>query len=68
MRSGTVGNEQQHREARRFCDFSLDPPLLGVYLRTWKAFDHAVQESYYHAAQQIEQDELRFLTAVKGAG
>lgn len=68
MRSGTVGNEQQRREARGFCDMLLDPPLPGVYLRSWKAFDRAVQEGYDYAAQQIEQDGLNFLWAVKGAG
>lgn len=68
MRSGTVGNEQQRREARGYCDLLLDPPLPGVYLRSWKAFDRAVQEGYDYAAQQIEQDGLNFLWAVKGAG
>jgi NTE family protein len=68
MRSGTVGNEQQRRDARGLCDFLLDPPLPGVYLRSWKAFDRAVQEGYDYAAEQIERDGLNFLWAVKGAG
>jgi NTE family protein len=68
MRSGTVGNEQQRRDARGHCDFLLDPPLPGVYLRSWKAFDRAVEEGYQYAAEQIERDGLNFLWAVKGAG
>jgi NTE family protein len=68
MRSGTVGNEGQRREARAMCDLLLEPELPGVYLRSWKAFDRAVEEGYQYAVQMIEQDGLNFLWAVKGAG
>ncbi|HAJ46095.1 MAG TPA: cyclic nucleotide-binding protein [Alphaproteobacteria bacterium] len=68
MRSGTVGNEAIRRQARSMTDFLLDPPLPGIYLRSWKAFDQAVELGYAHAAEMIEQDGLNFLWAVKGTG
>jgi NTE family protein len=54
MRSGTVGNEAQRRQAREQTDLLFDPPLLGVGLRSWQAFDRAVAEGYAHAADLIE--------------
>jgi NTE family protein len=68
MRSGTVGNEVQRQEARELTDFLLTPPLPGIYLRSWKSFDQAVEAGYAYAAEAIEQDGLNFLWAVKGAG
>ena len=54
MRSGTVGNEAQRRQARELTDLLFDPPLIGVGLRSWQAFDRAVAEGYAHAAELIE--------------
>jgi NTE family protein len=53
MRSGTVGNEAQRRQAREQVDVLFDPPLVGVGLRSWQAFDRAVAEGYSHAAELI---------------
>lgn len=53
MRSGTVGNEAQRRQAREQADLLFDPPLLGVGLRSWQAFDRAVAEGYAHASEII---------------
>lgn len=53
MRSGTVGNEAQRRQARDQADLLFDPPLLGVGLRSWQAFDRAVAEGYAHASEII---------------
>ena len=53
MRSGTVGNEAQRRQARSQADLLFDPPLHGVGLRSWQAFDRAVAEGYAHASEII---------------
>lgn len=54
MRSGTVGSEAQRRLVREQADYLFEPPLIGVGLREWNAFDRAVQEGYDHAMQMIE--------------
>lgn len=42
MRTGTVGNEWQRREARRRAHLLVEPPVAGVGFRDWQAFDRAV--------------------------
>jgi NTE family protein len=54
MRSGTVGSEAQRRVVREQADYILEPPLVGIGLRDWKAFDRAIKEGYEHAAEMIE--------------
>jgi NTE family protein len=54
MRSGTVGSEAQRRVVREQADYLYEPPLPGIGLRDWKAFDRAVQEGYDHTMQAIE--------------
>jgi NTE family protein len=61
MRSGTVGNEAQRRLARNQADLLFDPPLAGVGLRSWQAFDRAVAEGYSHASEIIEQHGVQAL-------
>jgi NTE family protein len=53
MRSGTVGNEAQRRQAREQVDLLFDPPLPGIGLRSWQSFDRAVAEGYAHASELI---------------
>jgi len=66
MRSGTVGNEGQRRQARAQADLLFDPPLPGIGLRSWNAFDQAVEAGYVHAAEHIENHGLDFLWTIKG--
>ena len=54
MRSGTVGSEAQRRLVRELADYLFEPPLPGVGLRDWTAFDRVVREGYEHAVQIIE--------------
>ena len=61
MRSGTVGNEVQRRLAREQADILFDPPLPGIGLRSWHAFDRAVEAGYAHAAQHLETHGLEAL-------
>lgn len=68
MRSGTVGNEAQRREARARADLLLTPQLPGIGLRSWKAYETVVEMGYANAAEAIERDGLDFLWAVRGAG
>jgi NTE family protein len=63
MRSGTVGNENQRRAAREQADILFDPPLPGIGLRSWHAFDRAVDAGYAHAAHLIETKGLEVLRA-----
>jgi NTE family protein len=55
MRSGTVGSEVQRRFAREQANYMFEPPLMGVGLRDWRAFDRCVAEGYEHALRVIEQ-------------
>jgi NTE family protein len=55
MRSGTVGSEVQRRLAREQANYMFEPPLLGVGLRDWRAFDRCIAEGYEHALRMIGQ-------------
>lgn len=68
MRTGTVGNEVQRREARAKATVLFDPPLPGIGLRSWHDFDEAVEQGYRHALEVIEQDGLDFLWTIRGHG
>jgi NTE family protein len=54
MRSGTVGSDVQRKLAREHADYMFEPPLTGVGLRDWRAFDRCVAEGYEHALRMIE--------------
>jgi NTE family protein len=54
MRSGTVGSEVQRRLAREQANYMFEPPLAGVGLRDWRAFDRCIAEGYEHALRMIE--------------
>ena len=58
MRSGTVGNELQRRQARDQADLVIDPALKGVGLTHWKKFDAAVEAGYRAVAETIEANGL----------
>jgi NTE family protein len=54
MRAGTVGSDLQRRAVRDQADFLFEPPLEGIGMREWKAFDRAVAQGYAHAILEIE--------------
>ena len=58
VRSGTVGNELQRRQARDQADLVIDPALKGVGLTHWKKFDAAVEAGYRAVAEAIEANGL----------
>lgn len=68
MRSGTVGNEVQRRQAREQADLLFDPPLHGISLRSWQSFDEAIEQGYQHALEVIEENGLDFLWSIRGHG
>ena len=55
MRSGTVGSEAQRRIVREQANYLFEPPLTGVGLRDWRAFDRCIAEGYEHALRMIEE-------------
>jgi NTE family protein len=54
MRAGTVGSDLQRRSVREQADFLFEPPLDGIGMRDWKAFDRAIAQGYAHASLEIE--------------
>ena len=56
MRAGTVGSDAQRRIVREQADFLFEPPLEGVGMRDWKAFERAIAQGYAHAMLQIEKN------------
>lgn len=54
MRAGTVGSDAQRRIVREQADFLFEPPLDGISMRDWHAFDQAVAQGYAHALLTIE--------------
>lgn len=58
MRSGTVGNEYQRRQARAMADMLFEPKLDGIGLRAFKSFGRAIEEGYRHAVAVLETQGL----------
>jgi len=54
MRAGTVGSDAQRRIVKEQAEFLYEPPLEGVGMRDWKAFERAIAQGYAHAMLQIE--------------
>jgi NTE family protein len=58
MRAGTVGSDAQRRIVREQADFLYEPPLEGIGMRDWQAFERAVAQGYAHAMLQIEKNGI----------
>lgn len=54
MRAGTVGSTAQRRVVREQADFLYEPPLEGIGMRDWRAFDRAIAQGYAHTMLEIE--------------
>ncbi len=54
MRSATVTGVAQEREQVERADLVIEPPLGGIEIRDWKAFDQAVEIGYLHAMKVLE--------------
>jgi len=56
VRTGTVGNEWQRREARRQALHVFEPPVADVGFRDWQAFDRALSRGLEHARGRLMAD------------
>ncbi len=54
MRAATItGDDQTHRQAS-LADAVIEPPLVNIDIRDWKAFDAAIEAGYRHTAELLE--------------
>ncbi len=63
MRSGTVNSEIQSKLARARADLLFDPPIAGIGVRDWQAFDQAIEAGYVHAQAVLQTTDLSRYTA-----
>jgi NTE family protein len=54
MRAGTVGSNLQRKNVRALADFLYEPPLEGIGMRDWKAFERAIEQGYAHTMLEIQ--------------
>jgi NTE family protein len=54
MRAGTVGSDLQRRAVREQANFLFEPPLDGIGMREWGAFERSIAQGYAHAMLEIE--------------
>jgi len=53
MHAGMINNVSS--SAARVADVILKPPLAGIGLLNWQAFDRAIEAGYGYARQALEQ-------------
>lgn len=56
IRTGTVGNEFQRREAHRAASVLFEPPVGGIGFRDWQSFDRAVAIGHAHGLERLERE------------
>jgi NTE family protein len=54
MRAGTMGSDSQRRQVRALADFLIEPPLDGISIRDWQAYDRVIAQGYAYAMLDIE--------------
>jgi NTE family protein len=54
MRAGTVGSNLQRKNVRALADFLYEPPLEGIGMRDWKAFERAIEQGYAYTMLEIQ--------------
>jgi len=54
MRAGTVGSNLQRRNVRALADFLYEPPLEGIEMRDWKAFERSIEQGYAYTMLEIQ--------------
>ena len=67
MRSATISSEQQDRQQATNADLLLAPPLDGIEIREWKAFERTVEIGYEHAAAKLADFKKRMHNRPGGA-
>ena len=69
IRTGTVSGEEQYREQTESSYATFNPPLGGIDLRDWKAYDEAVEAGYQYMKAELEVNEdLKVMCKVCGFG
>jgi NTE family protein len=69
IRTGTVSGEEQYREQTESSYATFNPPLGGIDLRDWKAYDEAVEAGYQYMKAELEANEdLKVMCKVCGFG
>lgn len=67
IRTGTVSGEEQYREQTESSYATFNPPLDGIDLRDWKAYDEAVEAGYKYMKAELETNEdLKVMCKVCG--
>jgi len=54
MRAGMVNSDASERAQRELADVLLKPPLAGIDLLNWQAFDRAIRAGYDYARAALE--------------
>jgi NTE family protein len=54
MRAGTVGSNLQRKNVRALADFLYEPPLEGIGMRDWKAFERSIEQGYAYTMLEIQ--------------
>jgi len=54
MRAGTVGSNLQRKNVRALADFLYEPPLEGIGMRDWRAFERSIEQGYAYTMLEIQ--------------
>lgn len=57
MAAGTVSSYSQSRKLRSHVDLLIEPPLPGVSMLDWKAFDFTVDAAYRYTMELMEKNK-----------
>ncbi len=67
IRTGTVSGEEQYRKQTESSYATFNPPLGGIDLRDWKAYDEAVEAGYQYMKNELETNaDLKVMCKVCG--
>jgi len=56
MRAGTVGSNLQRKNVRALADLLYEPPLEGIGMRDWRAFERSIEQGYAYTMLQIQKN------------
>ncbi len=56
MRAGTVGSNLQRKNVRALADFLYEPPLEGIGMRDWRAFERSIEQGYAYTMLEIQKN------------
>lgn len=65
MAAGTISSYSQVKKLRSHVDLLIEPPLGGVSMLDWKAFDFTVDAAYRHTMEVLEKKKGLLYSAEK---